>query len=50
VARRLLKGKGVDTASVLRAAIELYRGRHYSSVVAAVADAIEAQLIGVDVS
>jgi len=31
----------MDTAGVLRAAIELFRARHYSSVVAAVADAIE---------
>jgi len=31
----------VDTASVLRAAIELYRARHYSSVIAAMEDAIE---------
>jgi tetratricopeptide (TPR) repeat protein len=41
VAHRLLKGTGVDTASVLRAAIELYQARHYSSVIAALADAIE---------
>jgi tetratricopeptide (TPR) repeat protein len=31
----------VDTASVLRAAIELFRARHYSSVIAALSDAIE---------
>jgi tetratricopeptide (TPR) repeat protein len=37
----LLKGTSVDTASVLRAAIELYQARHYSSVIAALADAIE---------
>ncbi|HTJ42382.1 MAG TPA: hypothetical protein VL463_09830 [Kofleriaceae bacterium] len=39
--QRLLKEIRVDTASVLRAAIELYRARHYSSVIAALADAIE---------
>jgi tetratricopeptide (TPR) repeat protein len=37
----LLNGFCVDSASVLRAAIELYRARHYSSVIAAVEDAIE---------
>lgn len=41
VAQSLLKRSSVDTASVLRAAIELYRARHYSSVIAALADAID---------
>jgi tetratricopeptide (TPR) repeat protein len=37
----LLNGFGVDTASVLRAAIELFQARHYSSVIAALSDAID---------
>jgi tetratricopeptide (TPR) repeat protein len=41
VAHRLLNTRDVDTASVMRAAIELYRARHYSSVIAALADAID---------
>jgi tetratricopeptide (TPR) repeat protein len=41
VARPLLVAQGVDTASVMRAAIELYRERHYSSVVAVVGDALD---------
>src|SRR5262249_50840452 len=43
VAHRLLNTRTVDTASVMRAAIELYRARHYSSVIAALAEAIESE-------
>ena len=43
MAQRLLNTRTVDTASVMRAAIELYRARHYSSVIAALAEAIESE-------
>src|SRR5688500_16898449 len=43
VARRVVKGKGVDPASVLRAALELYRARQYPGVAAVCLEAIETQ-------
>lgn len=42
MASRLLMGSGVDTASVLRAALELYRSRQYPGVAAVCAEAIDA--------
>jgi tetratricopeptide (TPR) repeat protein len=41
LASRLLKGKSVESASVLRAALELYRARQYPGVAAVCAEAID---------